>query len=100
MDFQLAEIHTAAELGVETVADGGALVISDGSARLIYSDEDSNLARSISVGPVADPGSGYLQIEAAPQSPQGSEIQPGAGMAFHVTGSTTRPISSAATPAL
>ena len=88
VDFQLAEIYTAAELGVTSVADGGALVISDGSARLIYADETTNTARSIAIGTVAAPGSGYVQTQSASQDLGG--VQPGAGMAFHSTGSTTR----------
>ena len=90
MEFNLAETYTAAELGVGSVADGGALLISDGAARLIYSDEETNVAHSISVGTVAEPGSGYLMTEAAPQGPEWSGMQPGAGMAFYATGTTTR----------
>lgn len=90
MDFQLTETYTAAELGVTSVADGGALVISDGAARLLYSDETTNRARSISVGTVAAPGSGYLMTQDLAQGPSQSAAQPGAGMAFCASGTTTR----------
>jgi serralysin len=90
MDFALDEIYTAAELGVASVADGGALVIADGTARLIYADETTNVARSLSLGTVSSPGSGYLQTSDVPQGPALTAVQPGAGMAFYMSGDTTR----------
>lgn len=72
------------------MSNGMALVVLNGTAQLIYSEQDLNAAQSLSLGPIGAPGSGYVTRQglAAPANAQSQ--QPGASIAFQDTGSGVR----------
>ena len=82
--------YGTATLGVGSVADGMAMTLVDGVARLIYVDDSNGRARSLALGTVSDPGSGYMIADAAPSAQDWTSSQPGTGLAFHAEGSQTR----------
>ncbi len=90
MPLQLVSSYLVQSLGVGAVAEGMALVVLNGTAQLIYSEQELNAAKSLSLGPVGAPGSGYV-TRAALAAPMSSESQqPGSAIAFQDTGSGVR----------
>ena len=87
MPINLAASYTAAQLGVTAVGDSMALIVAGGTARLIYSEAEVNRAMSLSLGPVAAPGSGYVSAQSLAAS---NPFDPGPSIAFHDSGSLVR----------
>lgn len=87
--MQLVSSYLAADLGVGSVADGMALVVQGGMARLIYSEAELNAAMSLSLGSVTAPGSGYVS-SASLAAPGITSPQPASSIAFQNTGSAIR----------
>ena len=90
MQLNLSTVYSAATLGVTSVSDGLALIMADGTARLIYSEAELNRAMSLSLGSISAAGSGFASVQslAAPQPL--SNLDPGHGFAFQTVGTTWR----------
>ena len=90
MPLQLVTSYLAQSLGIGAVSEGMALVVLNGTAQLIYSEQELNAAKSLSLGQIGAPGSGYVTRTglAAPVSAQ--SLQPGSSIAFQDTGSAVR----------
>lgn len=90
MDFALGTTISAAALGVRSIADGFALIVAGGNARLIYAEDQVNRVLSYSLGSVSAPGSGYLSPPGLAAPPEIWNLDPGASLAFHIRGSQIR----------
>ena len=90
MQLVLKASYDSAQLGVDDIGDGTALVVENGVARLLYVDETVNKAYSTSLGTLSAPGSGYMTPDLLADSAEWTLIQPNGGMAFEQTGSQTR----------
>ena len=90
MQLVLKASYNSAQLGVDDIGDGTALVVENGVARLLYVDETVNKAYSTSLGTLSAPGSGYMTPDLLADSAEWTLIQPNGGMAFEQTGGQTR----------
>lgn len=90
MQMYLSTTYTAAMLGVASVSDATALIVSGGTARLIYTEGQTNHAMSLSLGTISAAGSGYATAQnlAAPQA--SGNLAPGNGIAFQTAGTQFR----------
>ena len=90
MQLVLKASYNSAQLGVDDIGDGTALVVENGVARLLYVDETVNKAYSTSLGTLSAPGSGYMTPDLLADSAEWTLIQPNGGMALEQTGGQTR----------
>ena len=90
MPLQLVSSYLAQSLGIGAVSEGMALVVLNGTAQLIYSEQELNAAKSLSLGPIGAPGSGYVTREALAAPVTVESLQPGSSIAFQDTGSGVR----------
>ena len=90
MQLQLVKTYFATDLGVRSVDDGLALVLANGSAQLLYSEAELNVAKSLSLGAIGAPGSGYVSNQSLVAQVSVANLQPGSSMAFQTSGSTIR----------
>ncbi|MEO8241604.1 MAG: hypothetical protein ABI832_04785 [bacterium] len=90
MQIDLAYTYTAARLGVSGIGRGFALLVAGGTATLIYSEADVNEAKSLSLGTVNAPGSGYVTHQALSAPIQAGNLSPSEGIAFQDTGNSLR----------
>lgn len=77
-------------LGVQSLGEGVALIVTGGTARLIYSEADINRAMSLSLGPVDATGSGFASVQSLAAPKPVSNLDPGHGFAFQTDGTTLR----------
>ena len=92
MDVQIDLVgsFSASDLGVASVADGMALIVVGGTARLVYSEAELNAAMSLSLGAVMTPGSGYVSSQSLAAPISIGNLDPGHAIAFQATGSQIR----------
>ncbi len=90
MQINLVDSFSASELGVDAVADGMALIVVGGMARLVYSEAELNAAMSLSLGAVVTPGSGYVSSQSLAAPISVGNLDPGHAIAFQATGSQIR----------
>ena len=90
MQLQLTSTFWAGDLGLDSFADGMALLVQGGAARLVYSEQQLNAAMSLPLSQVNAPGSGYLPATGLADETDWSRMQPSSGMAFQDTGSEVR----------
>ncbi len=90
MDPVLSATYTAAQLGVAQISDGVALIVSNGSADLILCEAATNRPRTIDLGAVSDPGTGYYVPQSPPMTDDWSMVQASDGMALQVDGTQQR----------
>jgi serralysin len=90
MQMQLVSSYMTSALGVSAVADGMALVVQNGTAQLIYSEQELNAAKSLSLGAIGAPGSGFVTREALSAPVTTENLQPSSSMAFQDTGTGIR----------
>ncbi|MBC7477321.1 MAG: hypothetical protein H7317_04405 [Pseudorhodobacter sp.] len=90
MQLNLSTTYTAAALGVASFGEGLALVVSGGTARLMYSEADLNRAMSLSLGATTTAGSGFASAQNLAAPRPASNLDPGRGYAFQTDGTTLR----------
>lgn len=90
MQLQLVTTLTLGDLGVSAVSSGMALVLQGGTARLLYTPQNTNQALSLSLGSVTYPGSGYVPNQGIAPPVDWSSLQPNAAMTFQDSGSGMR----------
>ena len=90
MQMQLVSTYLAQALGVRALGDGMALVVLNGTAQLIYSEQEMNAAKSLALGEVAAPGSGFVTAQAMAAPVTAANLQPGASIAFQDGGTGIR----------
>ena len=81
---------SATALGLGAVGDGLALIVAGGTARLVYSEADLNQAKSLSLGAVTAPGSGYVTQQSLAAPIPLNNLDPGRAIAFQSVGTTVR----------
>ena len=90
MEPVLAATYTAAQLGIAQISDGVAIIVDNGSADLILCEQSANKPKSIDLGAVADPGTGYFVTESPPPADEWSMVQASDGMALQMAGDEKR----------
>ena len=90
VQVSLVASYSAATLGVGSVGDGLALIVTGGTARLVYSEADLNRAMSLSLGAISAPGSGYVSSQSLAAPIDIGNLDPGRAMTFQVSGSLVR----------
>lgn len=90
MEPTLQATYTAAQFGIANFSDGAAVIVDGGSAELIVCGQTSNTAASVSLGAVADPGSGYFVTESPPPAEDWSMVQASDSMALQLAGAEKR----------
>ncbi len=90
MQPELSATYTAAQFGIAQISDGVAVIVTDGSADLILCEQTINRTKSIDLGAVADPGTGYFITESPPSAEEWSMVQASDGMALQTAGNQDR----------
>ena len=80
----LSATYTAAQLGIAQISDGVAIVVDGGTADLILCQQSVNQPKSIDLGTVSDPGTGYFITESPPKADEWSMVQASDGMALQI----------------
>lgn len=86
----LSATYTAAQLGIAQISDGVAIVVDGGTADLILCQQSVNQPKSIDLGTVSDPGTGYFITESPPKADEWSMVQASDGMALQIDGAEKR----------
>jgi serralysin len=90
MQPALSATYTASQLGLAQIADGVAVVVSSGMADLVICEQGQNRVRTVDIGAVFSPGSGYFVTESPPGANGWSMVQASQGMALHMSGSVSQ----------
>lgn len=90
VNFGLGATVSAAALGVSSIADGFALMVADGVARLIYAEDQVNRALSYTLGAVSAPASGFVSAPSLAAPAVLGNLDPAASLAFALAGTQIR----------
>ncbi len=100
MEPLLTATYTAAQFGIASFSGGATVIVDGGTAELVVCSQTGNTAANLSLGAVANPGSGYFVAESPPAPDDWAMVQASDGMALQMAGTEKRMFLFGATSAL